>query len=92
MTVTRKIGRPLAADEATEIVEDFLSWDVIANDGEAVLQAIKIQIEEKVSFWDALVVAAARKGGAEILLTEDLSDGRRFGDLIVRNPFAQSGP
>ena len=44
MTVTRKIGRPLAADEATEIVEDFLSWDVIANDGEAVLQAIKIQI------------------------------------------------
>jgi len=74
VTVTRKIGRPLAADEATEIVEDFLSWDVIANDGEAVLQAIKIQ------------------GGAEILLTEDLSDGRRFGNLIVRNPFAQSGP
>ena len=74
VTVTRKIGRPLAADEAAEIVEDFLSWDVIANDGEAVLQAIKIQ------------------GGAEILLTEDLSDGRRFGNLIVRNPFAQSGP
>ena len=92
VTVTRKIGRPLAADEATEIVEDFLSWDVIANDGEAVLQAIKIQIKEKVSFWDALVVAAAQKGGAEILLTEDLSDGRSFGGLIVRNPFAQSGP
>lgn len=92
VTVTRKIGRPLAADEAAEIVEDFLSWDVIANDGEAVLQAIKIQIKEKVSFWDALVVAAAQKGGAEILLIEDLSDGRRFGGLIVRNPFAQSGP
>lgn len=91
VTVTRKIELPLPVETTREIVEDFLSWDVVANDGDTILQAIKIQIKEKISFWDALVVAAAQKGGADILLTEDLSDGRRFGNLTVRNPFAPSG-
>lgn len=87
VTVTRKIKRPLPVGTAMEIIEDFLSWDVIANDGEAVLKAVKIHTKEKISFWDALVIAAAHIGGAGILLTEDLSDGRRFENLVVRNPF-----
>jgi predicted nucleic acid-binding protein len=78
----------LPPESAREIIEDFLTWDVVTNDGEAVLEAIDMQISEKISFWDALVVAAARKGAADVLLSEDLSDGRKFGDISVRNPFA----
>lgn len=88
VTVTKKIASPLPPESAREIIEDFLTWDVVANDGEAVLEAIDLQTSEKIFFWDALVVAAAKKGAADILLSEDLSDGRKFGDIAVRNPFA----
>ena len=90
VTVTKKIASPLPPESAREIIEDFLTWDVVTNDGEAILEAIDMQISEKISFWDALVVAVAKKGAADILLSEDLSDGRKFGDIAVRNPFAGS--
>jgi len=88
--VTRKIASPLTRAAAREIIKDYLTWDVVSNDGDAVLEAIDIETGEKISFWDALVVAAAKRGGAEVLLSEDLSEGRKFGDLVVRNPFARS--
>jgi predicted nucleic acid-binding protein len=90
VTVTKKIASPLASDSAREIIADFLTWDVVANDGEAVLAAIDLHVSEKISFWDALIVAAAEKGGADILVSEDLSDGRKFGNVAVRNPFAHT--
>jgi predicted nucleic acid-binding protein len=92
ITVTKKITSPLPPESAREIIVDFLTWDVVTNGGEAVLEAIDLQIREKISFWDALVVAAAEKGAADILLSEDFSDGRKFGDIAVRNPFAESLP
>ena len=88
VTVTKKIRSPLSAAAAREIVEDYLSWEVVPNDGESVLAAIDIQAAEKISFGDALVIAAAEKGGADILLSEDLAAGRKFGSVTVRNPFA----
>lgn len=88
VTVTKKIRSPLSAAAAREIVEDYLSWEVVLNDGESVLAAIDIHAAEKISFWDALVIVAAEKGGADILLSEDLGAGRKFGSVTVRNPFA----
>jgi hypothetical protein len=37
-------------------------------------------------FWDALVVQAAQVAGAEILYSEDLSDGQTYGTVRVINP------
>ncbi|MDH3404718.1 MAG: VapC toxin family PIN domain ribonuclease, partial [Acidobacteriota bacterium] len=39
------------------------------------------------SFWDALIVSAARVSGCRMLLTEDLQNGQRFEELEVVNPF-----
>ena len=39
------------------------------------------------SFWDSLVVAAARQSGCAHLLTEDLQDGQDLGGTVVVNPF-----
>jgi len=39
------------------------------------------------SFWDALIVAAALKANAERLVTEDLQHGRRIRGLEFVNPF-----
>lgn len=87
VTLTRKIPRPLRPALAREVVEDMAAWDVVVNDGESILEAIDLGAREKLSFWDALVVIAAARGGADVLLSEDLQDGRILAGVRVRNPF-----
>jgi len=41
----------------------------------------------KVSFWDALVLQAARVENCDRLWTEDLNHGQRIGNLLIVNPF-----
>jgi predicted nucleic acid-binding protein len=90
VTLTRKIPHPLQTAQAKEIIEDTLTWDVVVNDGESILQAIALEVQEKLSFWDALVVAAAARGGAEILLSEDLPAGRTIAGVRIVNPLLYS--
>jgi len=40
-----------------------------------------------VSWWDAVIVAAAQALGCSILLTEDLQHGHAFGEVRVVDPF-----
>lgn len=42
---------------------------------------------EQLSFWDGLIVEAAREAGCAVLYSEDLQDGRVFDQVTVRNPF-----
>jgi hypothetical protein len=44
------------------------------------------------AFWDAMIVEAALLSGATTLLSEDLQDGRRIGDLTITNPFRPADP
>jgi predicted nucleic acid-binding protein len=85
---TRKVARPLSIDEATERVREFARWRVFAPAGEDILDAIAIQKQMQIGFWDAMVVLAARESGCQVLWTEDLNNGQRFGGIRVRNPFA----
>lgn len=41
------------------------------------------------SFWDAMVLTAAKKAGAIVLWSEDLNDGQHYDGIVVRNPFRQ---
>lgn len=41
----------------------------------------------RLSFYDALICAAAQNAEAELLYTEDLQDGLVLDGLTVRNPF-----
>jgi predicted nucleic acid-binding protein len=87
VAVTSKIARPINFETVKIIISDFLLWDVVVNNGHSILEALNIQAKHKLSFWDALIVQAAIKGGAGILLTEDLSDGRVIEGVRIKNPF-----
>ena len=52
-----------------------------------VLRAISLARRHTLSLWDALIVEAALARGCIRLLSEDMQDGRRFGDLVIENPF-----
>jgi predicted nucleic acid-binding protein len=48
---------------------------------------VKLARGSTVSFYDALVAAAAADAGCRVLLIEDLQHGRKFGGVTVQNPF-----
>lgn len=84
---TKKIPEPLDSKHAKEIVNDLLAWDVVVNDGQSILDAIDIHSRHKYSFWDSMIVGVAIKGGADILLSEDLSSGQVINGVKIKNPF-----
>jgi len=52
-----------------------------------ITRAIENEGRHKISFWDALILAAAEAGKADVLYTEDLNNGQKYGPVLVRNPF-----
>lgn len=86
VNLRRKSGRPLDLKATREIVTDYLSWEVVVNTGESILEALEIEARYRISFWDALVIQAAETAGAPVLYSEDLSDGQMYGTVRVVNP------
>lgn len=50
-------------------------------------QAVVLARDFKLSFYDALIVAAAMDAGCGVLCSEDLQDRQKFGAVTVENPF-----
>jgi predicted nucleic acid-binding protein len=88
VAVTRKLERPLAEADALAAVRGLTQLTVTQVDPDMILSAIELSQTETISFWDALIVQAALSAGCRTLLTEDMQEGRRFGELRVENPFA----
>ena len=49
--------------------------------------ALSLAAAHNVAFYDALIVASALEASCDVLISDDFQDGRRFGDLLIRNPF-----
>ncbi len=86
VTLRRKVAHPLSSGDLRMLVQDYLSWQVVVNTPESVLRALEIESHHKISFWDAMIVQAAEAAGAEVLYSEDLGAGQKFGPLRVVNP------
>ncbi len=86
-TLTRRLRKPLSAGEARALVDSLLTWNPVPLDDRTLRGAWSLLDRHQLSFWDALIVAAARIAGCQILLTEDLQEGMNFGGILVVNPF-----
>lgn len=86
VNVTRKITAPLTPSEARTIVATYMPW-VIETPAETILVASGIEERNRLSFWDALIIAAARRAGAVKIVTEDLSHGQKIEGILIENPF-----
>ncbi|HEX5757712.1 MAG TPA: PIN domain-containing protein [Thermoanaerobaculia bacterium] len=87
VTMTRKARPPWAPDRALAKLEDFAAWSVVANDLSLLREAVLLSRDSVLSFWDALVVAAAARSGAATLYSEDLNDGQVLRGVHITNPF-----
>ena len=87
VNLRRKAKKPLDAKATRDVVSDYLAWQVVVNGGDSILEALDLEAKYQISFWDALIVQAAHVSGAEVLYSEDLSDGQAYGAVRVINPF-----
>jgi len=88
VNLRRKAARPLPIDEIRRLIQDYLSWEIVVNTPEAVIEALEIGTRYKISFWDALVLQAAESSGAAVLYSEDLATGQTYGTIQVVDPLA----
>lgn len=90
--VTTKFKPAMQPSEAREIVELYATWPVVQIDPTMILTASELAERSRLSFWDALVVEAAKVAGAWRVLTEDLQAGRIIDGVLIENPFAVPSP
>jgi predicted nucleic acid-binding protein len=86
-TITRK----LRVDHATALAAlqrmEKASFTVEPIDVPLIWRAATRSADDKLSFWDALIVESASAAQCSVLYSEDLQHGRTFGNVTVRNPF-----
>ena len=68
------------------IIHNFHNMEIVNNDLELIEQAIDISVISQLSFWDALIIAAAEKANCEFVFSEDLSSGQTYRGVMVVNP------
>lgn len=88
VVLTRKLRPPIPEEDAEDVLRALTSWQVVPADADLVLAAARRQRASRLSLWDALIVEAALSAGCELLYSEDLQDGQRFGSLRVLDPLA----
>ena len=87
VVATRKFHPPMRRTEAREIVALYSTWPVVQVDVELILDAATLEDEAQLSFWDALIVEAARRAGADRIVSEDFGTGRQIAGIAIVNPF-----
>jgi predicted nucleic acid-binding protein len=82
---------PLTHEQAVELVESFMRFDVVAITAEVMFAAFATRRRFGISYWDAAILEAARSIGCDVVLSEDLSDGEDYAGIQVVNPFSAGG-
>ncbi len=86
-SAVRREPEPLSDEDAAAAVRRLAGFSPISEDTGMVLRAVRRTGEMSISFWDALIVEAALKAGADRLFTENLQHGQVIEGMRVENPF-----
>jgi predicted nucleic acid-binding protein len=87
VTATRKLKPGMAPAEAQRNVRTFFPWRPVRTDHRSLERAWELQEAHDLSWWDALIVAAAERAACRYVLTEDLQHGAELGAVTIVDPF-----
>ena len=87
VNATRKLQPAMSSGDARAEVRRYQRWHPWQIDQATVEAAWAAESRFKLSYWDALIVAAAQQQGCDLLLSEDLQHEQRFDSVQVINPF-----
>jgi|SRR4028119_433924 predicted nucleic acid-binding protein len=86
-SAVRREPQPLSNEVAATAMRRLAGFSPLSEDIGMVLKAVRRAQEMSISLWDALIVEAALKAGADRLFTEDLQHGQIIEGMRVENPF-----
>jgi predicted nucleic acid-binding protein len=83
----RKLGQPpwQAAQNARNLLTAF---DIFVATESNAAESLSLMAAGRMSYWDAMLVTAARDAGCDVLLSEDMQHGGQLGRLSIVNPFS----
>lgn len=85
VSLTRKYSQ--SPDVVLPLLHDLTQWPCFSIDPAAVEDAGRLSVSAQLSFWDSLIVVAARRMGAETLYSEDMNNGQMIEGVKIVNPF-----
>ncbi len=84
VVATKKLGLdPLVVKD---LLSGFARFEIVLITQDMVFEAIDISIIKRLSFWDALIVAAAVSANCSVVWTEDLNPGETIRGVRIVNP------
>ena len=89
---TRRVANPLPQEVAGQAINLFATLPVIEIDLALVQRAAGTCNRYRISYWDALIVAAAEKAGCARIISEDFNPGQSYNGVVAFNPFEASIP
>lgn len=87
VVATRKFEPPLSRKEARELVNSYGEWKLVRTDTVMIINASELEEKHQLTFWDALIIEAARRTGATRLITEDIPSSLTIEGIAIENPF-----
>lgn len=81
----RKLGLPVAT--VRERLRVYARFETVGSSAAAAVEALDILAAHQLSYWDALILQAARQSGCVQLLSEDLQSGAVIAGVRIVNPF-----
>ena len=88
--LTRFISNPVPADEASTIVEKFMSspdWTKLNYDASTVRHAVLSATGNRAKIWDTLIAETMRENNIDTIITENVKDFKKIPGIKVINPF-----
>jgi predicted nucleic acid-binding protein len=95
--VCKELWRTLSRSRALDrevlacLVENYLQWRVVPEDGALLAAAFELRRQHGLPVWDSWIVAAAQRAGVRQLWSDGLEAGRCFGAVEVINPLVRGG-
>ncbi|MGD0731659.1 MAG: PIN domain-containing protein [Terracidiphilus sp.] len=84
----RRFSQPMKASDAEQYLSTVFRPLLSVHSSQALYaEALQLHARSGVSWYDALILSAAIQARCDLLFTEDLQHGQRFGALQIRNPF-----
>lgn len=82
----------LSASAAAALVEAWLALPTLDLTPALFRAAVAFHERFQVSYWDAAILAAAKRMGCRTVFSEDLNHGQAYDGVTVVNPFADMTP
>lgn len=83
------IRKGISPETARDTTTNYMQWNVVDNDRSLLKDGMRLKERWKISFWDALILAAAIRSKARIIWSEDLNSNQNYNGITVINPFTE---